>query len=187
MVAALRRRLCCFIAVTTAAGFVAAVEEPHQLQRPPNVFFVMVDDLGSSDVGFTRFGSPPYDPSTSPEVQTPTMNRLAAEGVLLKRHYVHYVCTPTRSSVQSGRLPVHVQLGLANPASPAAGIPRNITGLPDALRKGGHPYMAHLVGKWDAGMATPDHTPQGRGYNRCPSHITCILFILTNYQSFIID
>ena len=140
----------CFVAVFVAAGAAAAAEAAPTTagQRPPNVFFVMVDDLGSSDVGFTRFGSPPYDPSTSPEVQTPTMNRLASEGVLLARHYVHYVCTPTRSSVQSGRLPVHVQLGLANPASPSAGIPRNITGLPDALRKGGHPYMAHLVGKW---------------------------------------
>jgi arylsulfatase B len=133
--------------------------------KPPHIFFVMVDDLGSADVGFTRFGEPPHDPSTSPTVQTPHMNQLASEGVLLRRHYVHYVCTPTRSAVQTGRLPVHVQLGLANPASPAAGIPRNMTGLPDALRKGGAPYMAHLVGKWDAGMATVDHTPQGRGYN----------------------
>ena len=133
--------------------------------KPPDVFFVLVDDLGSADVGFTRFGHPPYDPSTSPTVQTPHMNQLAAEGVLLTRHYVHYVCTPTRSSVQTGRLPVHVQIGLANPEVPAAGIPRNMTGLPEALRKGGHDYAAHLVGKWDAGMATPAHTPQGRGYN----------------------
>ena len=61
--------------------------------------------------------------------------------MLLRRHYVHYVCTPTRSSVQTGRLPVHVQLGLANPEVVSSGIPRNMTGLPDALRKGGAPYV----------------------------------------------
>ena len=25
-------------------------------------------------------------------------------------------------------------------------------------------YRTHLVGKWDCGMATPEHTPRGRGY-----------------------
>jgi len=25
-------------------------------------------------------------------------------------------------------------------------------------------YKTHAFGKWDAGMATPDHTPRGRGY-----------------------
>ena len=25
-------------------------------------------------------------------------------------------------------------------------------------------YRTHFSGKWDAGMATPDHTPRGRGY-----------------------
>ncbi len=28
-----------------------------------------------------------------------------------------------------------------------------------------HRYATHFVGKWDAGMATPTHTPQGRGYD----------------------
>ena len=59
-------------------------------------------------------------------MQTPTLDSLAAEGVLLMRHYVHYVCTPTRSAVQTGRLPVHVQLSLRNPDEPSSGIPRNM-------------------------------------------------------------
>ena len=49
------------------------------------------------------------------------------EGLILGRHYVHYTCTPTRSSFQSGRLPVHVQLTLDDPDNPSAGIPRNMT------------------------------------------------------------
>jgi hypothetical protein len=145
------RRMLLLLLLLLPPRLSSALVTAAAVKPPPHVFFVLVDDLGSADVGFTRFGAPPYDPSArSPTVLTPTMDRLAAEGVLLRRHYVHYVCTPTRSAVQTGRLPVHVQLGLANPASPAAGIPRNMTGLPDALRKAGAPYMAHLCGKWGA-------------------------------------
>jgi arylsulfatase I/J len=43
-----------------------------------------------------------------------------------------------------------------------AAIPRNMTGIAAKMAAGG--YATHMAGKWDAGMATPDHTPQGRGY-----------------------
>lgn len=49
-----------------------------------------------------------------------------------------------------------------DPVSGFAGIPRNMTGLGTVLARGG--YACHQVGKWDAGMATPDHSPLGRGY-----------------------
>jgi hypothetical protein len=38
-----------------------------------------------------------------------------------------------------------------------------MTGVAAQLKKGG--YSTHHVGKWDAGMATPHHTPKGRGYD----------------------
>ncbi len=40
---------------------------------------------------------------------------------------------------------------------------RNMTGLATKLKAAG--YATHMVGKWDAGMATGDHTPAGRGYD----------------------
>jgi len=122
----------------------------------PHIFFVLVDDLGWADVGFNR------DVPT-PEVATPTLDAIVAEGVHLRRHYVHLMCTPTRTSVQSGRLPVHVSTSLANPEKPNCGIPRNMTGMAAVMKKAN--YKTHLVGKWDAGMATPHHTPKGRGYD----------------------
>merc|ERR1719390_601618 len=67
-------------------------------------------------------------------------------------------------------IPIHVNaLNLAptmhNPADPVSGyaaIPRNMTGMAEHMLRGG--YQTHMYGKWDAGMATPDHTPKGRGY-----------------------
>jgi arylsulfatase I/J len=106
------------------------------------------------------------------DVDTPNFDALVKQGLELDRNYVHRFCSPTRSSIQSGRLPVHVNLenddpGISNPKDPVsgwAGIPRNMTGMGSLLKGAG--YRTHMVGKWDVGMATPDHTPRGRGYDR---------------------
>lgn len=44
-----------------------------------------------------------------------------------------------------------------------AAVPRNMTGIATKMKAAG--YATHMAGKWDAGMATQDHTPQGRGYD----------------------
>eukprot|EP00931_Biecheleriopsis_adriatica_P012761 TRINITY_DN11397_c0_g1_i1.p1 TRINITY_DN11397_c0_g1~~TRINITY_DN11397_c0_g1_i1.p1 ORF type:complete len:554 (-),score=37.98 TRINITY_DN11397_c0_g1_i1:215-1660(-) len=95
---------------------------------------------------------------------------LVKEGINLHRHYVYHYCSPSRSSLQSGRLPVHVAWvnddpNMVNPKDPDSGfsgIPRNMTGIAAKMRAAG--YRTHATGKWDAGMATWDHTPMGRGY-----------------------
>jgi arylsulfatase I/J len=131
----------------------------------PHILMVLVDDWGWANVGYHR------NPSTK-EVQTPNFDRLAKEeGVELDQHYAHTVCSPSRSSLLSGRLPIHVNVdnGAAtvhNPLDPVSGfqgIPRNMTVIAEKLKEAG--YATHQVGKWDAGMATPDHTPKGRGFN----------------------
>eukprot|EP00445_Apocalathium_hangoei_P025904 CAMPEP_0203931566 /NCGR_PEP_ID=MMETSP0359-20131031/70134_1 /ASSEMBLY_ACC=CAM_ASM_000338 /TAXON_ID=268821 /ORGANISM="Scrippsiella Hangoei, Strain SHTV-5" /LENGTH=556 /DNA_ID=CAMNT_0050860925 /DNA_START=1 /DNA_END=1671 /DNA_ORIENTATION=- len=128
-------------------------------RAPPHLIFVLVDDLGFGDVGFnSRFANS----SASREIRTPSIDELVSEGVHLTRHYVHSTCTPTRTSAQSGRLPVHVQTTLKNPEEPDSGMPRNMTGVAEKLRAAG--YHTHYVGKWDVGMATHKHTPRGRGY-----------------------
>mmetsp|Transcript_134114 Transcript_134114/g.267624 ORF Transcript_134114/g.267624 Transcript_134114/m.267624 type:complete len:539 (+) Transcript_134114:63-1679(+) len=132
-----------------------------KLQKP-NIVFVLVDDWGWANVGY-------HTPNNS-EVRTPNIDQLVKEGIELNRHYAYHYCSPSRASIQSGRLPVHV--GWANdhneaynptdPDSGFAGIPRNMTGMAEKMRQGG--YRTHMTGKWDAGMATWDHTPMGRGY-----------------------
>lgn len=99
------------------------------------------------------------------------MDQLVKEGIELDQAYSFEFCSPTRSSLQSGRLPVHVNMvnlapDMRNPRDPIsgfAGIPRAMTGIAHKMKQGG--YVTHQVGKWDAGMATVDHTPHGRGYD----------------------
>ena len=106
-------------AAAAAAGAAATAAKPH-------IFFCLVDDLGHADVGFT-------DGPPSVETVTPTLDTLVQQGVRLERHYVHYTCTPTRSSIHSGRLPVRVTTELSSPPAPNAGIPRNYTGMAEVL------------------------------------------------------
>lgn len=122
----------------------------------PHIFHVIVDDFGWSNTNYNR-------DTPSPEVKTPHLDALVAEGIHLMRHYVHATCTPSRVSFLSGRLPMHSgQSGLVGPTKLDGGLPYNITGIAAKLASAG--YRTALVGKWDAGMATPTHTPKGRGY-----------------------
>ena len=66
----------------------------------PNVLFLLVDDLGWSDVGFNN-------PSTFYE--TPNIDRLAAEGMRFSQAYAACpVCSPTRASVMTGCYPARL-------------------------------------------------------------------------------
>ena len=64
---------------------------------PPNVVFLLVDDLGHNDVGWKN-----------PNIHTPMLDSLVATGVELTHHYVFKYCSPTRASFLTGRLPYHV-------------------------------------------------------------------------------
>lgn len=58
----------------------------------PHIIFILVDDQGFRDVGY--HGS---------EIKTPTLDRLAAEGVKLENYYVQPLCSPSRSQLMTGR------------------------------------------------------------------------------------
>eukprot|EP00439_Symbiodinium_sp_Y106_P028487 s185_g3.t1 len=141
-------------------------------QAKPHVLFILADDYGWGNMGVHRrdAASTPEEQQGKVEVHTPNMDALIDEGILLERHYTYKICSPTRSSIQSGRLAVHVNpvnsavtsRNYNDPVSGYAGIPRNMTGIAEKMRDGG--YRTHIVGKWDAGMATPEHSPKGRGY-----------------------
>ena len=156
--------LSCVLAAKNASSRenVFSAEKPH-------IVFMMVDDWGWADVGY-------HLDSPSKEVVTPNIDSIVKEGLQLDQHYVFNWCSPSRSAFLTGRVPIHVNdivtLETAyNPKDPVSGfdgIPRNMTGIASKLKEAG--YATHMVGKWDAGMATPDHTPQGRGFDTSLSY-----------------
>src|SRR5262245_32948562 len=66
----------------------------------PNIIFVLVDALGSGDVGF-RGGK---------EIKTPHIDRIAQSGAILDQFYVQPVCSPTRAAFLTGRYPMRYGL-----------------------------------------------------------------------------
>lgn len=67
-----------------------ASERPGPSQ--PHLIFILADDQGFRDVGY--HGS---------EIRTPTLDKLAAEGVKLENYYVQPICTPSRSQFITGK------------------------------------------------------------------------------------
>lgn len=145
---------------------------PNWPRKKPHVVLILADDYGWANFGEHRIRvGTAAEKQGQAEVNTPNLDRLASHGVLLERHYAYKICSPSRSSLQSGRLAVHVNTvntGVTfwqpgDNVSGFAGIPRKMTGLAQKMKQGG--YATHMIGKWDAGMATPQHTPIGKGYD----------------------
>lgn len=131
--------------------------------QKPHIVFVLVDDWGWANVGYHR------DTPTK-EVVTPNIDSLLKEGLELDQHYAYKFCSPSRSSLLSGRLPIHVNdlnvpIFKYNPqdvVSGYGGIPPNMTVISSKLSGAG--YVAHHIGKWHAGAATMEQMPLGRGF-----------------------
>ncbi len=122
---------------------------------PPNIVFIMADDLGYADVGC--YGRP--------ELATPNIDRIAARGVRLTQGYANSaVCSATRLALITGRYQYRLPLGLEEPLAgkPDVGLPPEHPTLPSLLRAAG--YGTTLIGKWHLGMP-PAFGPRQSGYD----------------------
>jgi arylsulfatase A-like enzyme len=78
------------------AGPGAAPASGAEKDRPPNIIFILIDDMGWRDLGC--FGSTFYE--------TPNIDKLAAAGMRFTSAYAACpVCSPTRASIMTGRYP----------------------------------------------------------------------------------
>lgn len=121
---------------------------------PPNVIFVVADDLGWDDVG--------YHGST--QVKTPNIDKFANNNLRLESHYVNPLCSPSRASLLTGRYAS--SLGLQHSViiqGQKVGVPLNETMLSEHLRGAG--YATHAIGKWHLGYFANEYTPTGRGFD----------------------
>jgi len=122
--------------------------------KKPNVLIFLMDDVGWMDPGFNGGG-------VAVGNDTPTMDRLANEGLLLTSAYSTPSCTPSRATIHTGQNPLHH--GLLRP--PMYGEPGGLDGvvtLPAILKKLG--YVTQGVGKWHMGENKAS-LPQNVGYD----------------------
>ena len=114
-------------------------------QPPPNIILIMVDDMGWSDIGC--YGS---------EIETPNIDRLAAEGMLFTQFYNNAKCTTTRASLLTGLYPRNGGRGQEQL------ITKNMLTLGEAMRHAG--YKTGMSGKWHNGRK-PGTRPYDRGFD----------------------
>ncbi|MGH6966765.1 MAG: arylsulfatase, partial [Phenylobacterium sp.] len=139
--------------------------KPKAPKGAPNILVVLFDDVGFSDFGC--YGSP---------IATPTIDRLAAEGLRYTGFHTTAMCSTTRAAFLTGRNHHSVGMGcLANFDSGYPGyrgkIAKEAGTLPEMLRP--HGYRNYMVGKWhvtsltESGPTGPfDGWPLGRGFDR---------------------
>ena len=125
----------------------------------PNVVIFLADDLGWGDVGY--HGGP---------IDTPSIDRLAREGVELDRFYAAPICSPTRAALMTGRDPL--KLGLAySVIFPWSnfGVSPEEHFISESFRAAG--YQTAAIGKWHLGHSLALHTPNQRGFDSFFGHL----------------
>ena len=78
------------VSVVALAAVRAAAPAPAMAR--PHIVLVVADDQGHAQIGYHNASTP-----------TPRIDELAMQGVILENYYVQPVCSPTRSSLMTGR------------------------------------------------------------------------------------
>ena len=123
------------VVLIAPSGFAIAQNDDNR----PNIILLLGDDLGHRDL--SCFGSP--------NVKTPHIDKLAAEGMAFTKFYTaSAICTPTRASIMTGRYPL--RFGINKHFNDVdRWLPESSTTIAELLRDAG--YNTAHVGKWHLG------------------------------------
>jgi arylsulfatase len=123
--------------------------------KPPNIVLMLSDNLGFGEIGV-------YGGGTLRGAPTPRLDRLAGEGMRFTNFNVEVECTPSRSALVTGRMPVRSGTWrAATPGLPGGLAPWEIT-VAEMLSDAG--YETAIFGKWHLGDS-PSRYPTDQGFD----------------------
>ncbi len=118
-------------------GLSLAMLASAQQAPRPNIVIIFADDLAYGDLAV--YGSP--------NIRTPNLDRMAAEGMRLTDFYsASSVCTPSRAALLTGRLPIRSGLNRVLFPGATGGIQSSEVTVAEVLKDAG--YRTAMVGKW---------------------------------------
>ena len=136
-------------AITGLASCSSGQEE--EAQRP-NILILLADDAGYADFGFMG----------ATDIQTPNIDRLAAEGcIFTDAHVAATVSSPSRSMMLTGRYGQRYGYE-CNLDKPGDGLPDDEELLPALLKR--YDYRTGCIGKWHLG-SEPSQRPNAKGFD----------------------
>jgi len=149
-----------FLLLAISIAFIENDQTEIDPLAPPNVVFILVDDLGWSDLSYQ--GSKIYE--------TPNVDQLVSEGMVFSDFYsAGPVCSPTRSSILTGKYPTRTGITtyLLDPErDPGRGIKPHLetseVTIAEALKK--YNYSTGYFGKWHLGYSQ-EHWAENQGFD----------------------
>jgi arylsulfatase len=140
------------LALCTAATLAGA---PADAQQKPNIILILSDDFGYGDAGA-------YGGGVGRGMPTPSLDRLADEGMTFFSFSAQPSCTPGRAAVQTGRIPNRSGMTTVAFQGQGGGLPAAEWTLASVLKTAG--YQTFFTGKWHLGEA--DYAlPIAQGYD----------------------
>jgi arylsulfatase A-like enzyme len=149
------------VAVSTAGALAACLfavacdgAPPRQpAPVPPNIIFILADDLGYGDLG--SYGQA--------LIETPRLDRMAAEGMRFRQFYAGAtVCAPSRAVLMTGRHTGHVSVR-GNAGKDIQTLQRDDVTIAEVLQRQG--YATALIGKWGLGEEGTSGLPNDQGFD----------------------
>ena len=125
-----------YIGLMFASALVASSPSAAQQQRPPNILFIMGDDVGWFNTGAYHRGMM--------SGRTPNLDRLAAQGMMCTDYYAEASCTAGRANFITGQLPIRTGLTTVGQAGADVGIPDQAVTVATVLKSLGY-ETAQLV------------------------------------------
>ena len=145
----------CVTAMLMTIGFGLSSRAQQKPPTKPNIILILSDDFGYGDAGV-------YGGGPNRGMATPSLDRLASEGMTFFTFYAQPSCTPGRAAVQTGRIPNRSGMTTVAFQGQGGGLPAAEWTLASVLRLGG--YQTFFTGKWHLGEA--DYAlPNAQGYD----------------------
>jgi arylsulfatase len=146
-------RFCALAIFTLLVGVCARAQ-----QTPPskaNIILIVSDDFGYGDAGV-------YGGGPNRGMPTPSLDRMASEGMTFFTFYAQPSCTPGRAAMQTGRIPNRSGMTTVTFQGQPGGLPAGEWTLASVLKQGG--YKTFFTGKWHLGES--DYAlPIAHGYD----------------------